>query len=134
MAKVIEVLRDTMYIGTKTDKGIYRMGTLSFVLESNGTTIYEFDIDPKRHAEALRLAGSFMLPSFDPDYGWKQRHVKEIQFIYDRTYHPRRPDLEELLKPWGLTPKTYTKWELLKRTRGEYRDKFRVTPDISETY
>ena len=134
MPNVIEVLRDTLYIGVQTETGIYRMGTLSLVLESNGTTVYEFDIDPTRHKKALELAGCHMLPSFDPDYGWKQRHVKEIQFIYDRTYHPGRPELEELLKPWGLTPKTYTKWELMKRTRGLYRDKFRVTPDVGETY
>ena len=70
-----------------------------------------------------------MFPGFDESYGWVQRHDREIPFIYERTYNPKRQDLREMLEPWGLTPENYSKWELLKRTKGiHFRDKWRVLP------
>jgi hypothetical protein len=128
-----ELHRDTLYIGVETDKGIYRVGTLSYIIETGNRKIYEFDIDPERHKTALEISGSLMLPGFDPDYGWKQRHDKEIYFIYERAFHTKRSDLEEVLKPWGMKRKDYSKWGFVKVTRGAYLDKWRVTPCIEET-
>ncbi len=69
-------------------------------------------------------------PGFNPKYGWLQRHDKEIAFVYERTFHPSRPDLEEVLAPWGMSAGQYNKWEFLKLSKGlHFRDKWRVTQD-----
>jgi len=130
-----EWMRDTLYIGALQDDGkIYRFGTLSLVSESDGRTIYEYDFDKDRFEKALAISGDNMLPGFNPEHGWKQRHDKEIAFIYERTFHSKRPDLEECLAPWGVKPKDYNTWEFIKITRGlHWRDKWRVTPFIDET-
>jgi len=131
----IEWLRDTLYIGALQENGkIFRFGTLSLVIEEGGRTIYEYDFEKERYEKALSIAEELMLPGFDPEYGWKQRHNKEISFIYERTFHPKRPDLEDALKPWGIHAKDYNKWEFIKLTRGlHWRDKWRCTPFIEET-
>ena len=128
------VFSDTLFIGVITEKGIYQCGTLTYTIQSDGRHIYEFDIDPDRHKQALEISGHQMIPGFDPEFGWKQRHDREMQFIYERTFHPKREDLEAQLKPWGIKKEDYSKWELLKVTRGVYLDKFRVTPFVEETY
>ena len=130
-----ELMRDTLYIGALQDDGmIYRFGTLSLVCESDGRTIYEYDFDKERFESALEIAGENMLPGFNPEHGYFQRHDKEISFVYERTFHRKREDLEECLAPWGMHAKDYNPWELIKRTRGlHFRDKWRVTPFIKET-
>lgn len=122
--------QDSMHLAVEKGAGDYYVfGTLSYTIQSDGRHVYIFDIDPEKFPEALRLSGDEMLPGFDVDNGWYQRHDKEISFIYERTYHRKRSDLAERLKPWGMCPETYTKWELLKRTKGaHFRDKWRVLP------
>jgi hypothetical protein len=134
MKKSYESFKDTLYIGPQTDKGIFRLGTLSLVITSNGKHCYEFDIDESRYEQALKLSESNMLPGFDPMHGWKQRHDKEIYFVYERTFHPGRPDLDEILKPYGMKASEYNKWAFLKLTGGLFGDKWRVTQDFSKTY
>jgi len=90
--------------------------------------VYIFDIDPDKFAEALKLSNQEMLPGFDPENGWYQRHDKEISFIYERTFHPKRSDLAEVLEPWGITTEDYSRWDLLKVTKGVHLDKWRVLP------
>ena len=128
----VTVFSDTVYIGAQTPEGIFQCGTLTYLIRSNGQHIYQWDIDPDLHDIMLQKAGKSMIPSFDPDYGWTQRHDKEIQFIYERCFHPSHEQLEEMLAPWGMSKKDYTKWNFLKRSRGAYHDKLRVTSEISE--
>jgi len=132
--KGTEWARDTVWVGLRTDDGkLFSIGTLSLLLEDPGRTIYEFDINPERYYKALEMSGHPMLPGFDPQFGWKQRHDKEIYFIYQRTFSSRRPDLEEKLEPWGLHAKGYSKWELLKRAGGACMfDEWRVTDNKDE--
>jgi hypothetical protein len=111
----------------------YVFGTLTYNVQSDGRRVYVFDVDAKKFPTALELSGDEMLPGFDPENGWVQRHDKEISFVYERTFNPKRQDLAERLLPWGMTPDKYSKWELLKRTKGlHYRDKWRVLPVESE--
>ena len=104
----------------------FYFGTLSYTIQSDGRRVYIFDIDSEKFPQALKLAGEEMFPGFDVDNGWYQRHDKEIPFVYERPYHPKREDLAEMLAPWGMTPKTYSRWELLKVTKGIHRDKWRA--------
>jgi hypothetical protein len=102
-------------------------GKLTYNIQKDGRHVYVIDIEPDKFDKALELSGDEMFPGFDPGNGWVQRHDKEISFIYERTYNPKRCDLAEVLKPWGMTPETYTKWDLLKKTKGIHiRDKWRV--------
>ena len=122
------VYKDTLTLAVEqTDGSYYAFGTLTYTIQSDGRHVYIFDIDPGRYDTAVELSGDSMFPGFEKDNGWIQRHDKEIPFIYERTYNAKRCDLEEVLKPWGLTRETYSKWELLKRTNGAHiRDKWRV--------
>ena len=134
MQRTYEVIyEDTVSLAVEREDGsYYTFGTLTYTIQSDGRHVYIFDIDPDRYETAVRLSGDSMFPGFEKDNGWVQRHDKEIPFIYERTYNPKRPDLEELLLQWGLTKKTYSKWELLKRTRGAHiRDKWRVVPYLA---
>jgi len=102
-------------------------GQLTYTIQSDGRHVYIFDVDPEKFDEALALAGEEMFPGFDPDNGWVQRHDKEIPFLYERTYNYKRPDLADVLKPWGMSVDTYNKWKLLKITKGVHlRDRWRV--------
>ena len=123
-----EVLHsDTLTLAVEVSKDNYfTFGTLTYTIQSDGRHVYIFDIDETKFSKALELAGEEMFPGFDVDNGWYQRHDKEISFIYERTFHPKREDLAEVLEPWGLTPEGYSKWELLKVTKGAHRDKWRV--------
>ena len=121
---------DTLTLAVEISKDNYfTFGTLTYTIQSDGRHVYVFDIDPTKFPEALNLAGEDMFPGFNVDNGWCQRHDKEIPFIYERTFNPKRSDLAEVLKPWGLAPDKYTKWELLKVTKGVHRDKWRVLVD-----
>jgi hypothetical protein len=132
--KPVELKRDTLYIGLAVDGKIFRIGTFSLLLESNGKHIYEFDIDEERYSRAMTLTDR-IIPGFDPEYGWKQRHDKEMQFVYERTFHPQRQDLDEMLEPYGLTAKEYNKWNFMKKSKGKcYQDDWRLTDDIGETF
>ena len=103
-------------------------GSLTYTVQSDGRYVYIFDIDEEKYRKALVLAKEESFPGFDESHGWKQRHDKEIAFVYERTYHPKRTDLNEMLKPWGMTGENYSKWELLKRTKGAGPGKWRVLP------
>lgn len=131
MSRSYEVLKsDTVRLAVETGQDqYYTFGTLSYNIQSDGRRVYVFDVDAAKFPKALELSGDEMFPGFDPAYGWHQRHDKEISFIYERTYSSKRQDLAEMLLPWGMTPENYSKWELLKRTKGvHYRDKWRVLP------
>jgi len=120
---------DTLNLAVELSENDYFIfGTLTLTLQSDGRDVYIFDVDPCKFAEALKLSNQEMLPGFDPENGWYQRHDKEISFIYERTFHPKRSDLEEMLEPWGMTPKDYSRWDLLKVTKGIHLDKWRVIP------
>jgi len=107
----------------------YAFGTLTYDLQSDGRRVYTFNVDAERFPAALALSGDEMFPGFDPANGWVQRHDKEISFLYERTYDPKRQDLKEVLLPWGMAPEGYSRWELLKKTKGiHYRDKWRILP------
>jgi hypothetical protein len=102
--------------------------------ESSGKALYEFDIDEVRYKIAERIT-TCMIPGFDPEYGWLQRHDKEMQFIYERTFNKRRLDLEEVLKPFGMKAKGYNKWDFLKVSGGKYfLDNWELAIDESVTY
>ena len=121
------VYSDTLILAVEYSKDkYYTFGTLTLTLQSDGRDVYIFDVDPNKFPEALKLSGHEMLPGFDPENGWRQRHDKEISFIYERTFHPKRSDLAEVLKPWGMTPDEYSRWGLLKVTKGIHLDKWRV--------
>ena len=129
MSKTYEVVyKDTLSLAVeRPDGSYYFFGTLTYTIQSDGRHVYIFDVDPDRYETAVQLSGDSMFPGFEKDNGWIQRHDKEIPFIYERTFNPKRHDLEEVLKPWGLTKETYSKWELIKRTRGAHiRDKWRA--------
>ena len=111
-----------------TGGGYFTFGALTYTIQSDGRHVYILDVDECRFPEALRLAGEEMFPGFDPDNGWHQRHDKEIPFIHERTYNPKREDLAKMLEPWGMTPDKYSRWEFLKATKGVHRDKWRVLP------
>jgi hypothetical protein len=132
-----ELLRDTLYIGLRTSKGLFRIGTFSLLIERRDAgikKIYEFDIDEMRYKQACQMTDK-IIPGFDPDYGWKQRHDKEMQFVYERTFHPKRVDLEEVLKPFGMRAAEYDKWQFLKKSKGVgIQDDWGLTDDINETY
>ena len=131
LSKTYDVIyEDTLVLAVEQqENNYYSFGTLTYTIQSDGRHVYIISIDPDRYDIALQLSGDSMFPGFEKDHGWVQRHDKEIPFIYERTYNAKRCDLEEMLKPWGLTPKTYNKWELLKKTRGAHiRDKWRVLP------
>ena len=131
MQRTYEVIyEDTVSLAVEREDGSYfTFGTLAYTIQSDGRHVYIFNIDPERYETAVGLSGDSMFPGFEKDNGWVQRHDKEIPFIYERTYNAKRPDLDELLLQWGLTKKTYSKWELLKRTHGAHiRDKWRVVP------
>lgn len=132
VSEPVTVFRESLYIGADTPEGIWQCGTLTYIIRANGQHIYEWDIDPALYTTMLQKAGKSMIPSFDPDYGWCQRHDKEIQFVYERCFHPTHEDLEQLLIPWGMKKKDYSKWAFLKRSRGAYHDKLRVTSELSE--
>jgi len=121
---------DTVQLAVEAGPGDYYIfGTLSYNIQSDGRRVYVFDVDASKFPTALALSGDEMFPGFDPANGWVQRHDKEISYVYERTYHPKRPDLADVLRPWGMTPETYTKWDLLKKTNGAHiRDKWRVLP------
>ena len=125
-----EVLHsDTLTLAVELGGGeYYEFGTLTYTIQSDGRRVYIFDIDPERFPEALRLAESEMFPGFDPENGWYQRHDKEISFVYERTFHPKREDLAEMLEPWGMAAERYSRWELLKITKGLHLDKWRALP------
>ena len=107
----------------------FTFGTLTRNIQSDGRTVYVFDVDPDKYYKALELANTEILIGFNPDNGWIQRHDKEIALLYERTYHPKRSDLDELLEPYGMTKQTYSKWELLKRTKAwSSSSKIRVLP------
>ena len=116
---------DTLQLAVEIEPDEYYIfGSLTFTIQSDGRQVYIFDVDPEKYPIALQLSGDEMLPGFDPANGWVQRHDKEISFVYERTYHPKRQDLAEVLKHWDMTPEKYSKWELLKKTKGlHYRDK-----------
>ena len=111
-----------------SDNEYFHFGSLTYTVQSDGRYVYLFDIDEEKYRKALVLAGQESFPGFDESHGWKQRHDKEIAFIYERTYHPKREDLRERLEPWGMSREDYSKWELLKRTKGAGPDKWRVLP------
>ena len=126
---VVEVFKDTVNLAVEQNDGEYFIfGRLSYIIESNGKHIYFLDVDSSRYEQALKLAGAYMFPGFDPENGWRQRHDKEIQFIYERTFNPKRSDLRERLIPWNIDPRDYNKWEFLKISKGVYLDKWRVLP------
>lgn len=130
-----EIVRDTLFMCVETTEGLYYYGNLSLVKFKGKQMMYEYDFDPVRFEKAIELSGDPMLPGFDPEYGWKQYHDKEISFVYERTLHTRRADLHERLAEWGIVTPIYSKWELLKVTKGiHFRDKWRCTADINETY
>jgi hypothetical protein len=132
--KPIELKRDTLYIGLFVNGKIFRIGTFSLLVESSGKTIYEFDIDEERYNKAMTMTDR-IIPGFDPQYGWKQRHDKEMQFVYERTFHPQRQDLDEILKPFNMEAKDYNKWEFLKQSKGKcYQDDWALTDVFEETY
>lgn len=110
------------------DGGYFNFGTLIFTLQSDGRRVYIIEIDENRYDEALTLADEEMFPGFDVNNGWCQRHDKEIPFVYERTYDPKREDLDDMLRPWGMVPEKYSRWELLKITKGLHRDKWRILP------
>ena len=125
------VYKDSVSLAVeRTEGNYYVFGTLTYTIQSDGRHVYIFDVDPDKYETAVQLSGDSMFPGFEKDNGWVQRHDKEIPFIYERTFNPKRADLEEVLAPWGMTRKTYSKWELLKRTHGAHiRDKWRVLPN-----
>ena len=125
---------DTVQLAVEESPGNYYVfGTLTYTIQSDGRHVYIFDIDPSRYDTAVLLSGDDMFPGFEKDNGWVQRHDKEIPFIYERTFNPKRIDLEEMLKPWGMSVDNYSKWELIKKTRGAHiRDKWRAIPDLSK--
>lgn len=130
-----EVYRDTLYMCVKTENGLYYYGNLSNVKFEGKNAMYEYDFDEERFYKAVELSGDPMLPGFDPQFGWKQYHDKEISFVYERTFHPRRADLNERLAEFGIVTPFYSKWEFLKVSKGiHFRDKWRCTADITETY
>jgi hypothetical protein len=132
--KPTELKRDTLYIGLYTDGKIFRIGTFSLLLESNGKHIYEFDIDEERYNKAMSMTDR-IIPGFSPKNGWKQRHDKEMQFVYERTFHPQRQDLDDILKPYGISANKYNKWDFLKKSKGKcYQDDWRLTDVLEETY
>ena len=122
------VYSDTMTLAVEIElEKYFTFGTLSYTIQSDGRHVYIFDVDKEKYDHALYLSGYSMFPGFDKENGWYQRHDKEIPFIYERTYNPKRSDLREMLKYWGMTPENYSKWELLKRTKGAHiRDKWRI--------
>ena len=111
-----------------SENNYFEFGSLTFQVQSDGRFVYIFDINEVKYKEALAMAQEESFPGFDESHGWYQRHDKEIAFIYERTYHPKREDLREMLMPWGMNPEDYSKWELLKRTKGAGRDKWRILP------
>jgi len=124
------LITDTMMLAVEVAMDDYFVfGTLTYDIQSDGRHVYIFDVDADKFPQALELSGESMFPGFDPNNGWVQRHDKEIPFIYERTYNYKRQDLAEVLKHWGMTPETYSKWNLLKATKGQHiRDKWRVLP------
>ncbi|MCL1988636.1 MAG: hypothetical protein FWG64_11825 [Firmicutes bacterium] len=122
-----EVLHaETLTLAVEKDDGdYYRFGTLTWTIQSDGRQVYIIQIDEDKYPTALSLAKSEMFPGFNPKHGWYQRHDKLIPFIYERTYDPKRQDLEEMLIPWGMSKKDYTRWNCLKITKGIHRDKWR---------
>ena len=121
---------DSVNLAVEVNNGEYfKFGSLTFTIQSDGRYVYIFDIDEPKYRKAQVLAGDESFPGFNESHGWYQRHDKEVSFVYERTYHPKREDLKEMLEPWGMTPDDYSKWELLKRTKGVGRDKWRVLPE-----
>ena len=121
---------DTVRLAVETEpENYYVFGALTYNIQSDGRRVYIFDVDAKKFPIALELSGDDMFPGFDPANGWVQRHDKEISFIYERTFDPKRRDLAEALRPWGMSPDKYSKWDLLKKTKGIHiRDKWRALP------
>ena len=133
MRKYKVVHSDTLILAVECgEEDYFNFGTLTLTLQSDGRDVYIFDIDPDKYYKALELSGHEMLPGFDPDNGWYQRHDKEISFIYERTFHPKRSDLAIVLEPWGMTPENYSRWDLLKVTKGIHLDKWRVLAPQSD--
>ena len=124
------VYEDSVSLAVECPNGSYYIfGILTYTIQSDGRHVYIFDIDPEKYDTAVQLSGDSMFPGFDKDNGWIQRHDKEIPFIYERTYSHKRSDLDEMLAPWEMTGETYSKWELIKRTKGTHiRDKWRALP------
>ena len=133
MKRSYEVLHsDSLTLAVEVSDGEYfEFGSLTYTVQSDGRYVYIFDVDESKYRQAQAIAGGNSFPGFDESHGWCQRHDKEIAFVYERTYHPRREDLAEMLLPWGMTTENYSKWELLKRTKGAGHDKWRVLAKTS---
>ena len=131
MARTYDVVyKDSVSLAVENPDGSYYVfGTLTYTIQSDGRYVYIFDIAPDKYEKAVQLSGDSMFPGFEKEHGWVQRHDKEIPFVYERAYNSKRSDLDEMIRPWGLTRETYSKWELVKRTRGAHiRDRWRVLP------